>query len=80
MPPLFRRFHDQFDRIDTTIDRNTQAFAELQAVIRENRLLNQRALERFEATMERLDEQLRANTEATWRMLDRWGEGPTAAS
>jgi hypothetical protein len=24
-------------------------------------------------------EQIRANTEATWRMLDRFGEGPSAA-
>ena len=80
MPLLFRRLHEKFDQIDATIERNTRAFEDLQVVIRENRLLQERSLARFEQRMEDMGRQIRANTEATWRMLDRLGEGPTPAS
>ena len=81
-------------RIDATLERNAQAFEDLQVVIRdsarrEERSLQgfERALEAFERRMERRGlqteantAQIRAQTEAIWRMFDRWGEGPTPAS
>jgi hypothetical protein len=77
---LFRRLHATLDRVDATIDRNTQAFEDLQVVIRESRIREERALQRFEATMERISADVNAHTEAIWRLVDRWGEGPSPAS
>jgi hypothetical protein len=77
---LFRRLHATLDRVDATIDRNTQAFEDLQVVIRESGIREERALQRFEATMERISADVNAHTEAIWRLLDRWGEGPSPAS
>ena len=105
MAHVFRRLHATLDRIDATIDRNSdafernseafdryvRAFEDLQAVIRESRVREERALQAFEQRLDAnatlLARQMEANTrrteamtEALWRMLDRWGEGPTPAS
>ena len=88
---VFRRLNETLDRIDSTIDRNTRAFEDLQLVIRESRIREERALTHFEealdawtsrvsAQLEANTAQVRAQTAAIWRMLDRWGEGPTPAS
>ena len=88
---VFRRLHATLDRIDSTIDRNTRAFEDLQVVIRESRVREERALTHFEealdawtsrvsAQLEANTAQVRAQTEAIWKLLDRWGEGPSPAS
>jgi hypothetical protein len=84
---IFRRLHATLDRIDETFernthafDRNTQAFDDLGVVIRESRFLQERSLQRFEAAIDDMRAEIRANTDAILKMLDRWGEGPTPAS
>jgi hypothetical protein len=61
------------DRIATALD-------EFRVALREMNLRQERVLTGFMAELADSRAQLRANTEATWRMLDRWGEGPTPAS
>jgi hypothetical protein len=84
---ILRRLHATLDRVDATIDRNTQAFEDLQVVIRESRIREERAFQglerafaRHDAALEDMRADIRANTEAILRLLDRWGEGPAAAS
>jgi hypothetical protein len=74
-------------RLDATLERNAEAFADLQVVIRETATRQERSLQAFERRMERLGKQIEANTarvqagtDAIWRMLDRWGEGPSPTS
>jgi hypothetical protein len=91
---LFRRLHEKLDQIDATIDRNTraferseQAFSDFQLAFRQDRLRAERVYqEQLAATMEvrasiaEMRDEIRANTQAILRMLDRWGEGPSPAS
>jgi hypothetical protein len=80
-----------FERNQQAFERNQQAFEDLQVVIRENRILGERnaqgfaedlreILNRHDAAFNELRDEIRANTRAVWRMVDRWGEGPTPAS
>jgi hypothetical protein len=75
---------DLLRQLNLTLERNAQAFEDLQVVIRDSATREERALTRFEQALDawtqRVSEQLEANTAAVWRMLDRWGEGPTPAS
>src|SRR4051794_21218700 len=83
----FERSEQAFERSERAFERNEQAFADLQVVIRESRIREERALQSLEATVKHLIEHIdRINADADARMqavrtmLDRWGEGPTAAS
>jgi phage-related minor tail protein len=75
---------DLLRQLNLTLERNAQAFEDLQVVIRDSATREERALTHFEQALDawtqRVSEQLEANTAAVWRMLDRWGEGPTPAS
>ena len=76
----FERNAEASDRNTRAFERHAEAFDDLQTVIRETRILEERALQRFEATMDRISADVNAHTEAIWRLLDRWGEGPSPAS
>ena len=94
MALLFRRLHEAldrntaafdrnaaaFDRNAAASDRNAAAFEDLQVVIRESRIREERAFRAFEARLEEHGETIRAQTEALWKLLERWGQGPTSAS
>jgi hypothetical protein len=78
---------DLLRKLDATLERNAQAFEDLRVEIREGRIRSERSLQSFERRMEQMGSQIEASTERTragtraiWRMLDRWGEGPTPAS
>jgi hypothetical protein len=78
---------DLLRHLDVTLERNARAFEDLQVVIRDSATRQERALRVVERRLDAGTAQIRANTEATrahteaiWRMLDRWGEGPTPAS
>lgn len=67
---------ERLERIDRSIEDSN-------LYIRESGLRFERFMQRIDRRMERLEEesresraQLRANTDAIWKLLDRWGEGP----
>lgn len=68
---------ERLERIDRSIEDSN-------LYIRESGLRFERFMQRMEHRMERLEEesresraQLRANTDAMWKLLDRWGDGPS---
>ena len=81
-------------RLEAVLERNAQAFEDLQIVIRDSATRHEKALQQVDRALDRVDRALehfedalrentqwtRAGTEAIRRMLDRWGEGPTPAS
>lgn len=75
------------DRISAAIERNTRALDEFRAALRQMNLRQERVLGEVVAVLADMRAEIRAHTarleahtEAIWRMLDRWGEGPTPAS
>lgn len=87
----FERHEHAFERHGQAFE---QAFEDLRIAMREDRVLAERRTQAFEQTLgrlvERLDDmgveiranttQLKALTDATFKMLDRFGEGPMPAS
>jgi hypothetical protein len=67
-----RRWEERDARLDRTIRETTERQV---AVTQE--LIG--TIARLNASLDDMRDQLRANTEATWRMLDRFGEGPATA-
>lgn len=61
-------------------DRIAKALDDFRIALREMNLRQERVLRELMAELADGRAQLRANTEATWRMLDRWGDDPAAAS
>ena len=76
----FERNNQAFERNNQAFDRNTAAFEDLQVVIRESRVREERAFRSFEAKLEEFGAIIRAQTDAMWKLLERWGEGPTPGS
>lgn len=69
------------------IERNTRAFDDLIVALREIRMSQDRITRELVAEISDQRAEIRAqtarleaHTRAIWKMLDRWGEGPTPAS
>jgi hypothetical protein len=77
---LLRKLDATLERNNQALEHNARAFEDLQLVIRESSLRVERALQAFERRMEHQNARIQAGTDAIWRVLDRWGEGPTPAS
>lgn len=61
------------DRLATAVD-------DLRVTLRDMNARQERVLREVVAAIVDMRAEIRANTEATWKMLDRFGEGPTPAS